>query len=236
MASRQWIFLTNCSVGVGVGTEKISNKKILLVSNTTVLGEEVVHHGINLSKRMDAALEVLHLLHPEDADVGAQSFQNVSGRLQLGNTVAYSQLLGDGDFGQEVVEYGKERRNIVCVILYPAPVDEEGSKGKRQRKFEEITQLLSCPVVLYTDSMRCNVKVLIGITQDLDSAKDDLLANHKGLGTSTEVGPFKTKEEAEKWKRFMMERRDNYEEIVQQASGAQNDQWFGFTVESPKVH
>ncbi len=217
--------------------EKISNKKVLLASNAPVLKEDVVHHGISLSKRMDASLEVLHLLHPEDADVGAQSFQNVSAQLHLlANAVVYNQLLGAGDFSQEVVDYAKDRRDVLCVILWPAAVDEGATKGKRQRKFKEVTQLLSCPVVFYTDSMRCNVKVLIGITQDLKSIKNDLTANHKGLGAATEVGPFKTKEEAEKWKRFMMERRDNYEEIVQQASGGQEGQWFGFTVESPKVH
>ncbi len=216
--------------------ERISNKKVLLVSNAIVLGEGAVHHGVNLSKRMDASLEVLHLLHPEDAGSGAQSFRSVSEALHLGDFVAYTQLVSEGDFSQEIVDYAKDRRNLLCVVLCPADADEDASKGKRQRKFKELTQLLSCPVVLYTDSMRCNVKVLIGITQDLDSAKTDLTSRYKGLGTSTEVGPFKTRDEAEKWKQFMMERRDNYEEIVQQASGAKDSHWYGFTVESPKIH
>lgn len=219
-----------------MGPKKISNKKVLLVSNAPVLGEDVVHHGISLSKRMDASLEVLHLVHPEDAEIGAQSFRNVSVQLHFADSIVYTQLLGKGDFSQEVVDYAKDRRNLLCVILSPADVDEKATKGKWQRKFKEVTKLLSCPVVLYTASMRCNVKVLIGITQDLNAAKNDIFAKHKGLGTSTEVGPFKTREEAEKWKTFMMERRDNYEEIIQQASGGQESQWFGYTVESPKLH
>ncbi len=219
-----------------MGPEKISNKKVLLVSNATVLDEGAVHHGVNLSKRMDASLEILHLLHPDDSDSGAQSFRAVSEQLHLGNSAAYAQLVGDGDLDQEVVEYAKDRRNLLCVILCPTGGGEEGTKAKRQRKFKKLTQLLSCPVVLYTDSMRCNVKVLIGITQNLDSAKTELSTKFKGLGASTEVGPFRTREEAEKWKQFMMNRRDNYEEIVQQASGGQDSQWFGFTVESPKLH
>ncbi|MDR9501441.1 MAG: hypothetical protein RI601_06555 [Desulfurivibrionaceae bacterium] len=208
-----------------------------MASNAPVLGEDVVHHGVSLSKRMDASLEILHLLHPEDADIGAQSFQTVAAQLHLlANAVAYKQLLGAGDFSQEVVDYCQERRDLLCVILSPAAVDAEATRGKRHRKFKEVSQLLSCPVVLYTASMRCNVKVLIGITQDLDSAKKALISHHKGLGAATEVGPFKSREEAEKWKNFMMARRDNYEEIVQQASGGQEGQWFGFTVESPKDH
>lgn len=217
--------------------EKISNKKVLLASNAPVLGEDVVHHGISLSKRMDASLEILHLLHPEDADIGGQSFQSVAARLHLlANAVVYKQLLGTGDFSREVVDYCQDRRDLLCAILSPAAVGAEATRGKRHRKFKEVSQLLSCPVVLYTASMRCNVKVLIGITQDLDSAKKDLTSHHKGLGAATEVGPFKSREEAEKWKAFMMERRDNYEEIVQQASGGKEGQWFGFTVESPKMN
>ena len=79
------------------------------------------------------------------------------------------------------------------------------------------------------------MKVLIGITQDLDSAKNNLSARFKGLGTSTEAGPFKTREDAENWKKFMMETRENYEEIRSQAS-AKDEFWFGFTFESPVVH
>ena len=80
------------------------------------------------------------------------------------------------------------------------------------------------------------MKVLIGITQDLDSAKNDLSAKFKGLGTSTEAGPFKTREDAENWKKFMMDRRENYEEIRSQASAAKDAIWFGFTFENPVVH
>lgn len=80
------------------------------------------------------------------------------------------------------------------------------------------------------------MKVLIGITQDLDSTKNDLTSNYQGLGTSTEVGPFKTKEAAEDWKKFMMTRRDNYKEIPPYATVHSNRGWFGFTFENPVVH
>ncbi len=80
------------------------------------------------------------------------------------------------------------------------------------------------------------MKVLIGITQDLDSAQNDLLTRYKGLGTSTDAGPFKTREEAEHWKNFMVNRRDNYEEIQTESSASTGAMWFGFTVESLVVH
>jgi hypothetical protein len=81
-----------------------------------------------------------------------------------------------------------------------------------------------------------NMKILIGITQDLDATKRNLSAHYRGLGTSTEAGPFITREEALNWQNFMMNRRDNYEEIKTQATSTGADYWFGITVESPELH
>lgn len=80
------------------------------------------------------------------------------------------------------------------------------------------------------------MKVLIGITQDLETAKSDLIHKFNKLGNTTEVGPFKTREEAESWKIFMMKRRRDYEEVALQAAPAEDALWFGFTVESPILH
>ncbi len=80
------------------------------------------------------------------------------------------------------------------------------------------------------------MKILIGITQDVDGAKNHLATEHKGLGTSTEAGPFKTRDEAMNWQNFMMNRRDNYEEIKLQPASPTDAYWFGITVESPVVH
>ncbi|MDA3971966.1 MAG: hypothetical protein PF442_11510 [Desulfobulbaceae bacterium] len=80
------------------------------------------------------------------------------------------------------------------------------------------------------------MKILIGITQDLDGVKDTLSSQYKGLGVSTQAGPFKTREEALNWQAFMMNRRDNYEEIKIQQGSVADAYWFGITVESSSLH
>ncbi len=80
------------------------------------------------------------------------------------------------------------------------------------------------------------MKILIGITQDVDGVKERLEAQYKGLGTSTQAGPFKTREEALNWQSFMMNRRDNYEEIKIQQGSKAGAYWFGITVESDVLH
>lgn len=133
-------------------SQKIRNKKVLLVSNSAVLGEDVILHGINLSTRMDAALEVLHLLKAEAADSAALGFGENTIRLSEAEDIQYIQLLGEGDFDQEVIDYLKERRNVLCVVLYLCGGEYGENKGERQKKLKEVTELLSCPVVLYTGS------------------------------------------------------------------------------------
>jgi len=80
------------------------------------------------------------------------------------------------------------------------------------------------------------MKILIGITQDVEATKNKLSTQYKGLGTSTEAGPFKTKDEALNWKNFMINRRDIYVEIKTSAPSGSEAYWFGITVESPETH
>jgi hypothetical protein len=80
------------------------------------------------------------------------------------------------------------------------------------------------------------MKILISITQNVDATKESITAQHKGLGTSTEAGPFKTREEALNWQNFMMSRRDNYVEFKSSSPTRSDAYWFGITVESLEVH
>lgn len=80
------------------------------------------------------------------------------------------------------------------------------------------------------------MKILIGITQDVEATKNKLSAQYKGLGTSTEAGPFKTRDEALNWQNFMMNRRENYVEIKTSSPSGSEAYWFGITVENPEIH
>jgi len=80
------------------------------------------------------------------------------------------------------------------------------------------------------------MKILIGITQNVAATKKSIAAQHKELGTATEAGPFKTREEAMNWQNFMMNRRDNYVEFKTASPANSDAYWFGITVENPETH
>ena len=132
--------------------QTISNKKVLLVAKSSLISVETLLHCINLSTRMNASLEVLHLLHQEPAAKAAQSFKENVASLQTEEPVAYIQIEDDRGLSLETVDYAKNRRNIICVALCLKGDGTQTGKGIGQEKLNEVTQLLNCPVVLYTDS------------------------------------------------------------------------------------
>ena len=133
-------------------SKTISNKKVLLVVNAPLLSEEALLHGISLGKRMDASLEVLHLLNEESASKATRSFKEAIQIIQPDEAVGYIQLLNHRGITTETVGYAQNRRNILCVVLCLKGEGVPRKKGLRQKKFEEISQLLDYPVVLYTDT------------------------------------------------------------------------------------
>ncbi len=80
------------------------------------------------------------------------------------------------------------------------------------------------------------MKILISITQNIDATRKIIATQYKGLGISTEAGPFKTRDEALNWQDFMMKRKDDYKEVKTPVASASEAYWFGVTVESLQVH
>jgi hypothetical protein len=131
---------------------KKNKNKVLLVVDASLLSTEILFHGLNLSKRMATSLEVLHLLGQESASKVAQDFKENMATLQPDEPVTYIQLVNHRGLTIETADYAKNRRNILCVALCLKGEGLPRKKGVRQKKFLEITKLLNCPVVLYTDS------------------------------------------------------------------------------------
>ena len=130
----------------------IRNKKVLLVAKSSLISVETLLHSINLSKRMNASLEVLHLLYQVPADRAAQSFKENVASLQTEEPIAYIPVEDDRGISIETVDYARNRRNIICVALCLKGGGTQSTKGIDQEKLNEVSQLLDCPVLLYTDN------------------------------------------------------------------------------------
>lgn len=77
-----------------------------------------------------------------------------------------------------------------------------------------------------------DLKIFIGITQDLNEV-ETLLASHNGLASSlTELGPFWAKDEALEWLAYLSSKILTIEDITNKNGQPQDASWYGFTFES----
>lgn len=100
---------------------------------------------------MNATLEILHLLEQDSGQAAAERFKKNISTLSPEETVGYVPILKHRGLTTETVDYAKDRRNILCVVLCLKDKGLALAQGKdlRQERFEEVTKLLNCPVVLY---------------------------------------------------------------------------------------
>ncbi|MCI5222200.1 MAG: hypothetical protein D3924_05890, partial [Candidatus Electrothrix sp. AR4] len=111
--------------------KKTANKKVLLVADIPVLSEGAIVHGLNLSNRMNASLEVLHLIRPESAESAKQSVESnkeESGRVKQ---FEYIQLVGEQNLIDELINYADGRRDLLCVVLCEQGEQVVGNIGKK---------------------------------------------------------------------------------------------------------
>lgn len=82
------------------------------------------------------------------------------------------------------------------------------------------------------------MKTLIGITQHLEETEEYLSKEFKISGAKTEVGPFRSSEDASQWMQFMMTRSEGYEPVTLPVQPSADSIWYGFTFErlEPQIH
>ncbi len=128
-----------------------SNRKVLLVSNFAVLSEKAILYALHLSHRMEASLEVLHIIEGGRAKSELDFRDNV---IQAGITehIGYVQISGDENSMPATIEYARNKRNLLCLILFLRGSEPIENNLNEQEIFKEVTHLLNCPIVQYTDS------------------------------------------------------------------------------------
>lgn len=73
------------------------------------------------------------------------------------------------------------------------------------------------------------MSVFLGVTQDLNGAKIDLLDHFEALDNWTEIGPFHSGDDAQDWIDFMLEEHDDYEVVTLEETYSIKKPFYGFT-------
>lgn len=131
---------------------KNSHKKVLLSTDCPIVTGQVLHHALNLCKRLGSALEVYQIIPlDKDATSPKENFEKGTKRLQslqkrlssLG--ISYKYSIKEASLRDELSVIAKKRRDIMAVIV---PVCE-GIQTHKDDFQKTVSQLFSCPVIFF---------------------------------------------------------------------------------------
>jgi len=129
---------------------KNAHKKVLVVLEGDDLNMRILTYALDLCERLGGQLEILHKQGPEKVDIAQtevwQEFTSKGGQVVC-NSLGSHESLDD-----KLTEYGKTRRDILCVVLRIHLMDKKPSKKKEEKAWSPdwIMEKLNCPVMVYS--------------------------------------------------------------------------------------
>lgn len=132
------------------GKNKNAHKKILVVLEDDDLSKQILQYALSLCKRMGGHLEVLHKQGPREGDITKTKLWQEFTKKE--EQVVYSSLGPEESLDDKLIEYGKTRHDILCVVLRIDLMDRKSIKKSEERAWSPdwLMQKLNCPVMVYS--------------------------------------------------------------------------------------
>ncbi len=132
------------------GKNKNSHKKVLVVLEYEDLSLRILNYAQELCERLGGQLEILHKQGPDRLAIcQSEAWQNFTEKME---GVACTSLAPEESLDETLIEYGKTRRDILCVVLRIDLMDKKPVKKKMEKAWSPdwIMQKLNCPVMVYS--------------------------------------------------------------------------------------
>jgi len=129
---------------------KNAHKKVLVVLEDDDLSIRILNYALDLCKRLGGQLEILHKQGPAKADITkTEAWQEFA---KKGGQVVCSSLDSSESLEDKLTEYGKTRRDILCVVLRIDLIEKKPGNQKEEKSWSPdwIMQKLNCPVMVYS--------------------------------------------------------------------------------------
>lgn len=132
------------------GKNKNAHKKVLVVLEGDDLSMRILNYALDLCKRLGGQLEILHKQGPERVEITQTEVWREF--IKKGEEIVCSTLETRESLDDKLVEYGKTRRDILCVVLRIDLMENKPSKKVRENAWSPdwIMQKLNCPVMVYS--------------------------------------------------------------------------------------
>jgi hypothetical protein len=131
------------------GRNKNAHKKVLVVLEGDDLNMRILNYASDLCKRLGGQLEILHKQGLKKVDITRTGvWQEFT---KKGEQVACATLDPGESLDDTLVEYGKKRRDILCVVLRIHLMEKPIKKRKEKAWSPDwIMQKFNCPVMVYS--------------------------------------------------------------------------------------
>jgi len=131
------------------GKNKNAHKKVLVVLEGDDLGIRILNYALDLCERLGGQLEILHKQGPTKMEITKSKVWEEF--MKKGEQVVCSSLEPSESLDDKLTEYGKTRRDILCVVLR-IHLMETPDKKKEGKVWSPdwIMQKLNCPVMVYS--------------------------------------------------------------------------------------
>ena len=132
------------------GKKKNSHKKVLVVLENEDLNMRILNYAQDLCDRLGGQLEILHKQGPDRLAVCQSSvWQDFT---QKAGGVVCTSLPPEESLDEMLIEYGRTRRDILCVVLRIDLTEKKPIKTKVEKAWSPdwIMKKLNCPVMVYS--------------------------------------------------------------------------------------
>lgn len=132
------------------GKNKNSHKKVLVVLENEDLNMRILNYAQDLCDRLGGQLEILHKQGPDRLAVCQSSVWQ--GFTQKAGGVVCTSLPPEESLDEMLIEYGRTRRDILCVVLRIDLMEKKPIKTKVEKAWSPdwIMKKLNCPVIVYS--------------------------------------------------------------------------------------
>lgn len=129
---------------------KNAHKKVLVVLEGDYLSIKILSYASDLCKRLGGQLEILHKQGPKQMDITQSEVWREFTKME--GHVACTSLNPSESLDDILMEYGKKRRDILCVVLRIELIEKKPGKSREEKVWSPdwIMEKLNCPVMVYS--------------------------------------------------------------------------------------
>ncbi|MBU0664359.1 MAG: universal stress protein [Proteobacteria bacterium] len=134
---------------------KNAHKRVLLATDRGDINPKTLDYAMRLCQSIGGSLEICHVLHSSEESVAGEAGQKnrlvkAIRSLLREKGIIYQLVMGQECLAEEVLNFTKNRRDLLCVIFDAMEAGNSTCQQAREKMLAKF-HVLHCPVVVYAE-------------------------------------------------------------------------------------